>query len=108
MHLEVIVGAAPRCAGNRLCNGSVTRRHDAGEQIRAGPVHRAGEAEPGILRLRSSIGPALGKRGRALLILTALLGALNLSRAVSDPNLSREILHGVRNELIGLVETGIS
>jgi len=48
------------------------------------------------------------KRGRALLILAALLGALNLSRAVSDPNLSREILHGVRDELIGLVETGIS
>ena len=48
------------------------------------------------------------KRGRALLILSALLGALNLSRAVSDPNLSREILHGVRDELIGLVETGSS
>ncbi len=44
------------------------------------------------------------KSGRALLILTALLGALNLSRAVSDPNLSREILHGVREELIGLVK----
>jgi TetR/AcrR family transcriptional repressor of nem operon len=43
------------------------------------------------------------KRGRALLILSALLGAINLSRAVSDPNLSREILHGVREELIGLV-----
>jgi TetR/AcrR family transcriptional repressor of nem operon len=48
------------------------------------------------------------KRGRALLILSALLGALNLSRAVSDPNLSREILHGVRDQLIGLVEPGIS
>ena len=39
-----------------------------------------------------------------LLILSALLGAINLSRAVSDPNLSREILHGVREELIGLVK----
>ena len=46
------------------------------------------------------------KRGRALLILSALLGALNLSRAVSDPNLSREILDGVRDELIGLVKPG--
>jgi TetR/AcrR family transcriptional repressor of nem operon len=44
------------------------------------------------------------KHGRALLILTALLGALNLSRAVSDPNLSREILHRVREELIDLVK----
>ena len=43
------------------------------------------------------------KRRRALLILSALLGAINLSRAVSDPNLSREFLHGVREELIGLV-----
>ena len=34
---------------------------------------------------------------------SALLGAINLSRAVSDPHLSREILHGVRDELIGLV-----
>jgi TetR/AcrR family transcriptional repressor of nem operon len=46
------------------------------------------------------------KRGRALLILSALLGAINLSRAVSDPNLSREILHGVRQELISLVKPG--
>ena len=46
------------------------------------------------------------KRRRALLILSALLGALNLSRAVSDPNLSREILQGVREELIGLVQPG--
>ena len=48
--------------------------------------------------------PPSDKRGRALLILSALLGAINLSRAVSDPNLSREILHGVREELIGLVK----
>src|ERR1700722_970599 len=45
--------------------------------------------------------PPSDKRGRAVLILSALLGAINLSRAVSDPNLSREILHGVREELIG-------
>src|SRR5271154_4159410 len=46
------------------------------------------------------------KRGRALLILSALLGAINLSRAVSDPHLSREILHGVRDQLISLVKPG--
>jgi TetR/AcrR family transcriptional repressor of nem operon len=44
------------------------------------------------------------KRRRALLILSALLGAINLSRAVSDPDLSREILHGVREELLGSVK----
>src|SRR5580698_3959578 len=42
------------------------------------------------------------KRGRALLILTSLLGALNLSRAVSDPSLSREILEQVRRQLVDL------
>src|ERR1700676_4188129 len=46
------------------------------------------------------------KRRRVLLILSALLGAINLSRAVSDPDLSREILSGVRNQLIGLVNPG--
>ena len=42
------------------------------------------------------------KRGRALLILSSLLGAINLSRAVSDPTLSREILDQVRRQLIDL------
>src|SRR5579863_4559610 len=52
--------------------------------------------------------PPRDKRGRALLILSALLGAINLSRAVSDPNLSREILDGVREELIGLLKPGLT
>ncbi len=42
------------------------------------------------------------KRGRALLILSSLLGALNLSRAVSDPTLSREILAQVHQQLLDL------
>jgi TetR/AcrR family transcriptional repressor of nem operon len=42
------------------------------------------------------------QRGRALLILASLLGALNLSRAVSDPSLSREILEQVRWQLVDL------
>jgi TetR/AcrR family transcriptional repressor of nem operon len=42
----------------------------------------------------------------ALLLLSALLGAINLSRAVSDPGFSREILHGVRDALMGLVKPG--
>src|ERR1700677_922057 len=32
------------------------------------------------------------RRSRAILTISAMLGAINLSRAVSDPNLSREIL----------------
>ena len=42
------------------------------------------------------------RRGRALRILSGLLGALNLSRAVSDPSLSREILEQVRRQLVDL------
>ena len=57
---ELPDGGTPRCAGNWLCDGSVTRRHDAGEQIRAGPLYGAGEAEPGILERPSSIEPARG------------------------------------------------
>ncbi|MGB6498026.1 MAG: TetR/AcrR family transcriptional regulator [Candidatus Acidiferrum sp.] len=42
------------------------------------------------------------RRGRAILTISAMLGAINLSRAVSDPNLSREILKRTRDELISL------
>jgi TetR/AcrR family transcriptional repressor of nem operon len=42
------------------------------------------------------------RRGRAILTISAMLGAINLSRAVSDPNLSREILQRTRDELISL------
>jgi hypothetical protein len=42
------------------------------------------------------------KRARAILTISAMLGAINLSRAVSDPNLSREILQQARDQLISL------
>jgi TetR/AcrR family transcriptional repressor of nem operon len=42
------------------------------------------------------------RRARAILIVSAMLGAINLSRAVSDPNLSREILQQTRDQLISL------
>jgi TetR/AcrR family transcriptional regulator, transcriptional repressor for nem operon len=42
------------------------------------------------------------RRARAILMLSAMLGAINLSRAVSDPNLSREILQQTRDQLISL------
>ena len=46
------------------------------------------------------------RRGRAILTISAMLGAINLSRAVSDPNLSREILKRTRDELISLNKEG--
>jgi len=42
------------------------------------------------------------RRARAILTISAMLGAINLSRAVSDANLSREILERTRDQLIGL------
>src|SRR6267154_272993 len=42
------------------------------------------------------------RRARAILMISAMLGAINLSRAVSDPNLSREILRQTRDQLITL------
>src|ERR1700679_3281322 len=44
------------------------------------------------------------RRARAILTISAMLGAINLSRAVSDPTLSREILKRTRDELISLNE----
>ena len=35
-------------------------------------------------------------------MISAMLGAINLSRAVSDPNLSLEILQRTRDQLISL------
>jgi len=37
-----------------------------------------------------------------ILMISAMLGAINLSRAVSDPKLSREILQQARDQLISL------
>jgi TetR/AcrR family transcriptional repressor of nem operon len=45
---------------------------------------------------------ASDRRARAILTISAMLGAINLARAVSDPNLSREILEQTRNQLISL------
>ena len=42
------------------------------------------------------------RRSLAILILSAMLGAINLSRAVSDPNLSLEILQRTRDQLVSL------
>jgi TetR/AcrR family transcriptional regulator, transcriptional repressor for nem operon len=42
------------------------------------------------------------RRARGILTISAMPGATNLSRAVSDPSLSREILQRTRDELISL------
>ena len=42
------------------------------------------------------------RRAHAILTIGAMLGAINLSRAVSDPKLSQEILQKTRDQLISL------
>jgi TetR/AcrR family transcriptional repressor of nem operon len=43
------------------------------------------------------------RRARAMLQLSACLGAIGLARAVSDPVLSKEILDGVARQLMPLL-----
>jgi TetR/AcrR family transcriptional regulator, transcriptional repressor for nem operon len=45
------------------------------------------------------------RRARTILMMSAMLGAINLSRAVSAPKLSREILQQTRDQSISLNKT---
>jgi TetR/AcrR family transcriptional regulator, transcriptional repressor for nem operon len=77
------------CAMGALL-GDITRGNKSARALYTERVRRSLAFTSALL----ASSPRSDKRGRALLILSALLGAINLSRAVSDPNLSREILHG--------------
>jgi TetR/AcrR family transcriptional regulator, transcriptional repressor for nem operon len=48
-----------------------------------------------------------GRRARAILMLSAGVGGLSLARAVNDPELSREILKAVREQLVTLAESPV-
>src|SRR3984893_9957785 len=89
------------CAMGALL-GDVTRGSKSARALYTARVKRSLAFSSALL----PSSPRSDKRGRALLILSTLLGAINLSRAVSDPDLSREILSGVRDQLIGLVNPG--
>ena len=89
------------CAMGALL-GDMTRGSKSARALYTERVKRSLEFTSALLPSR----PRSDKRGRALLILSALLGAINLSRAVSDPDLSREILYGVRDRLISLTKSG--
>src|SRR5271156_4121099 len=95
-------GPGTGCAMGALL-GDMTRGSTSARVLYTTRVKRSLAFSSALLPSSQSV----NKRSRALLILSALLGAINLSRAVSDPNLSREILHGVRDELIGLAKPGV-
>jgi TetR/AcrR family transcriptional repressor of nem operon len=79
-----------------------------------GDVGRSNEATRGVFteRVKHNLAFSEGlldiadpaeRRARAMLQLTACLGAIGLARAVSDPALSKEILDSVAGQLIPLL-----
>src|SRR5580693_1750266 len=85
------------CAMGALL-GDMSRASKSARTVYTARVKRSLVFTAGLLPSKKNA----DKRGRALLILSSLLGAINLSRAVSDPNLSREILDQVRQQLVDL------
>jgi TetR/AcrR family transcriptional repressor of nem operon len=85
------------CAMGALL-GDMSRASKSAKTVYTARVKRNLAITAGLLPFEENA----DKRGRALLILSSLLGAINLSRAVSDPILSREILHQVRQQLLDL------
>src|ERR1700689_4332843 len=85
------------CAMGALL-GDMSRASESAKTVPTTRVKHSLAVTAGLLPSEESA----DKRGRALLILASLLGALNLSRAVSDPSLSREILEQVRRQLVDL------
>src|ERR1700721_963718 len=82
-----------------------------------GDMSRASRSAKAVYtaRLKSTLAYSTGlvppsgtsdRRARAILTISAMLGAINLSRAVSDPNLSREILKRTREERIRFTKRG--
>ena len=60
------------------------------------------EASLTLLESQMPEGTEGNRRAKAMLIYSAYVGALGLSRAVPDPKLSRQILNAVSSELIAL------
>ncbi|WP_109477060.1 TetR/AcrR family transcriptional regulator [Paraburkholderia sp. C35] len=63
------------------------------------------EASLALLESQMPEGTEGNRRAKAMLIYSAYVGALGLSRAVADPKLSRQILNSVSSELISLFPT---
>src|SRR3984957_2595271 len=78
--------------------GDMTRASRSAKAVYTERLKRTLANSTGLVRLKGSA----DKRARSILTISAMLGAINLSRAVSDPNLSREILQQTRDQLISL------
>lgn len=93
-HRDDITGGCPISA---LVNDTARSTDDAREVYTE-------RVEAGLALLESQMpeGTEGNRRAKAMLIYSAYVGALGLSRAVSDPKLSRQILNAVSAELIAL------
>jgi len=78
--------------------GDMTRASRSAKAVYTERLKRTFANSTGLVPLKGKS----DKRSRSILTISAMLGAINLSRAVSDPDLSREILHRTRDELISL------
>lgn len=88
------------CPISALAN-DISRSTDDAREIYTNRVRR-------ILELISKALPAgdsANKRSEAALIYSACVGSIALSRATSDPKLSKQILDGALNEVLDLIST---
>jgi TetR/AcrR family transcriptional repressor of nem operon len=93
-HRDEITGGCPLSA---LLN-DIARSTDDVREIYAERL----EASLALLESQMPEGTEGNRRAKAMLIYSAYVGALGLSRAVPDPKLSRQILNAVASELIAL------
>jgi TetR/AcrR family transcriptional repressor of nem operon len=91
---DVSTGCAVASLGN-----DVSRSTDDARDIYTNQVKRVFD----VLAKASLAEDGASKRAQAFLIYSACIGSITLSRAVSDPKLSKQILDGVLNEILELL-----
>jgi TetR/AcrR family transcriptional regulator, transcriptional repressor for nem operon len=91
-------GRAEGCAVAALAGDASRKSAAVQAQFRE---HIAGNVDS-LVKALAPVGSAEGRRASALLILSALYGALTMARAVGDSALSREILRTVRKRIPAL------
>jgi TetR/AcrR family transcriptional repressor of nem operon len=90
-------GRAAGCAVAALAGDAPRKSADVQAQFRT-------QIERNLETLSEALGPGSPdeSRARALLILSALYGALTMARAVGDSPLSREVLRTVRKQILNI------
>lgn len=101
--LKTYLSEAHRDDVNTSCPLASLASDTARSNIDAREVYSA-RLEKSLQSIADHLPPEMqARRTKAMLIYSACIGALNLSRVVTDPKLSRQILRGVTKELIALL-----